>query len=123
MLAACLVAGVNRLCEEYSVKNLKACAVASANSENYEILGLLTVINDLDLCSLYLKIGKVLNLREEEILSTANSVQIFGKLCAFLPFTEMGFTVIIVNGEIAITEGSKTCKKSVKLCLCNSVSH
>ena len=110
VVAAVLVEAVNRLSEENLVEDSEASCVAGANSEHYEVLRFLTDIDDLDILAFKSEFSKIFSLREEEILSAADSVELLCKSHAALILFVLSLAVLAVSGDIK----SLLCCDSVK---------
>ena len=102
MLAAVLIIAIYRIGEINAVKYLEALGVASANTEDHEILALLSGVYYLDLLTVDLEINEIFGLREEEILCRTLGVTSVRKLNTISPLGITGSALTVVCRDIKL---------------------
>jgi hypothetical protein len=103
VLSARCVIAVKRFYKKYSVKDLKALNVTSANTENYEVFGSLANVVYFDALAFNLEFHKVFKLREEEILGALCGVERVAQLNILISMSVNGVAVLVVRGDVKLT--------------------
>ena len=117
MVAAVLVEAVDGLAEEDLVEDSEALRVAGADAEYDEVLTFLADIPDLDILAVNFELGEVLGLREEEILCTADGIELLCELHAALVLPVLGSARLTVGGDIEGLLGSDVIEQLIELSL------
>ncbi|OPZ18891.1 MAG: hypothetical protein BWZ04_02561 [Firmicutes bacterium ADurb.BinA205] len=100
MVTSVLVVAVNRLGKEDLIEDSEASRIAGTYTEDNEILGFFTYIDDFDVFALHFEIHNILGLREEEILSAADCIESAAHSHAAFVLLILGSTVVSVYGKV-----------------------
>ena len=110
---------LDRLGEEYTIEQLEASCVASANAEDYEILVHYLCGVDVDLFALHVEADHVLNLGEECALCALYGLEnVQTELLIGIPNAEVDLTCVFNGSDHGLLCGN-LCQKAVQCTQCD----